>query len=156
MLIGSPPVAGTPGIEKANVGACNRPGRGRKRRDVGNSKNQVRHHHGHLERAQLIRAEPEWSERLTSRSRTSFATDQHRGSGKVRDILISFPTLPEVCGPGTAALSLAFNQCDCLSDTRPSTLFLVLPIDEIGAVMKNVGNPQPLMLDTPKVRRNGF
>ena len=34
VLIGSPPVAGTPGIEKANVGACNRPGRGRKRRDV--------------------------------------------------------------------------------------------------------------------------
>jgi hypothetical protein len=109
-----------------------------------------------LERAELIRAEPEWSERLTSRSRTSFATDQHRGSGKVRDILVLFPTLPEVCGLGTAALGLAFNQCDRLSDTRATTPILVLPIDEIGAVMKNVGDPQPLMLDASKVRRNGF
>ena len=95
--------------------------------------------------------------RRSPAKRRSIRTRQsYRGSGKVRDILISFPTLPEVCGPGTAALSLVFTQCDCLSDTRPSTLFLVLPIDEIGAVMKNVGNPQPLMLDTPKVRRNGF
>jgi hypothetical protein len=121
-----------------------------------NSKNQIRHHHDHLERAELIRAEPEWSERLTSGSRTRFGTDQHRGSGEVRDILILFPTVPEVCGPGTPALGLAFNQCDRLSDTRATTPLLVLPIDEIGAVMKNVRDSQPLVLDSAKVSRNGF
>jgi hypothetical protein len=72
----------------------------------GNSKNQVRHHHDHLEWTELIRAEPEWSERLTSRSRTRFGTDQHRGSGEVRDILILFPTVPEVCGPSTRLFAL--------------------------------------------------
>jgi hypothetical protein len=55
-----------------------------------NSKNQIRHHHDYWERAELIRAEPEWSEGLTARYRTRFSANQHRRSGKVRDTSLYF------------------------------------------------------------------
>ena len=96
-----------------------------------NSKNQIRHHHDYWERAELIRAEPEWCKGLTGRYRTRFSANQHRRSGKVRDILVLLPTVPQVC----------CNQCDSLSDTRTSAPRLVLPVDQIAAMMENVGDP---------------
>lgn len=72
----------------------------------------------------------------------------------MRNIFVFLPELPKIGRACTPTSSRRRHQRNCLAETGAAAPPLVLPVVQVVMIMKNIGDPQPFVLDSAEPWRH--